>query len=29
MKPMDELLDDFLERLDEGEPFAISRWGDG
>ena len=29
MKPMDDALDDFLERLDEGEPFAISRWGDG
>ena len=29
MKPMDEILDDFLERLDDGEPFAISRWGDG
>lgn len=29
MKPMDDVLDDFLERLDEGEPFAISRWGDG
>ena len=29
MKPMDEVLDDFLERLDDGEPFAISRWGDG
>ena len=29
MKPMDEALDDFLERLDDGEPFAISRWGDG
>jgi hypothetical protein len=29
MKSMDDVLDDFLERLDEGEPFAISRWGDG
>ena len=29
MKPMDEVLDDFLERLEDGEPFAISRWGDG
>ena len=29
MKPMDEVLDDFLERLENGEPFAISRWGDG
>jgi len=29
MKPMDDVLDDFLERLDDGEPFALSRWGDG
>ena len=29
MKPMDDVLDDFLERLDGGKPFAISRWGDG